>query len=104
MIVEDNQRARRAIKALISQQAEVNVISEASNGQEAIQKIKAIYGQIKILFLSMYEHHEYVDYALKNGAKGFVIKDNLDLELSPAIEKIRCGETYLSPLVCSDRD
>jgi DNA-binding NarL/FixJ family response regulator len=65
---------------------------------EAIRKIKAIYADIKIVFLSMYEHKEYLDYALSNGAEGFVIKQNVDLELYPAIEKIRGGETYISPL------
>jgi len=66
---------------------------------EAIRKIKAIYGDIKVLFLSMHENPEYRDYALDNGADGFVIKQNLDLELSQAIEKIRAGEIYISPLV-----
>ena len=130
VLADGHELVRQGVKRIIETMDDLQVVGEAANGLqlleilkteapdmvivdismpslrdlEAIQKIKAIYGQIKILFLSMYEHHEYVDYALKNGAKGFVIKDNLDLELSPAIEKIRCGETYLSPLVCSDRD
>ena len=47
----------------------------------------------------MHEHKEYLEYALSNGAEGFVIKQNLDLELHSAIEKIRSGETYISPLL-----
>jgi len=65
---------------------------------EAIRKIKALYGDIKIIFLSMYEHKEYLDYAMGSGAEGFVIKQNVDLELNTAIEKIRGGEIYTSPL------
>jgi DNA-binding NarL/FixJ family response regulator len=63
---------------------------------EAIRKIKE-NGATKVLFLSMYEHQEYLDYALNSGAEGFVIKQNVDLELSSAIEKIRCGKTFISP-------
>ena len=130
VLADGHELVRQGVRRIIETMDDLQVVGEAANGLqlleilkteapdmvivdismpslrdlEAIQKIKAIYGQIKILFLSMYEHQEYVDYALKNGAKGFVIKDNLDLELFPAIEKIRCGETYISPLVCSYRD
>jgi YesN/AraC family two-component response regulator len=41
MLVEDNIRARRALKALISQQADIVITAEASNGQEAVRKIEA---------------------------------------------------------------
>ncbi len=68
---------------------------------EAIRKIKE-NGATKVLFMSMYEHQEYLDYALNCGAEGFVIKQNVDTELSCAIEKIRCGETYISPF-CQGR-
>jgi two-component system NarL family response regulator len=43
----------------------------------------------------MHDHPEYLDYALEHGAEGFVIKQNVDLELHSAIDKIRRGETYV---------
>lgn len=130
VLADGHEMVRQGVKRIIESMGGLQVVGEAGNGLqlleilktkapdmvivdismpslrdlEAIKKIKAIHGGIKILFLSMYEHQEYLDYALHNGAKGFVIKGNLDLELYPAIEKIRCGETYISPLVCSDRN
>lgn len=67
---------------------------------EVIKKIKMLYGAAKIIFLSMHDHAEYLDYALNCGVEGFVSKENLDLELYPAIEKIRGGDPYISPRVC----
>jgi DNA-binding NarL/FixJ family response regulator len=117
MIVEDNQRARRAIKALISQQAEVNVISEASNGQEAIQKIKeqipdvilmdmqmpvmdgleatkaikAKWSQIKIIVLTMYP--DYQTAVMQAGADAFILKGCPVDELVAKIRKSQKQET-----------
>ena len=124
VLADGHEMVRQGVKRIIEAMDDLLVVGEAGNGQqlleilrteipdmvivdismpslrdlEAIKKIKALDGEINILFLSMYEHQEYLAYALKNGAKGFVVKDNLDLELYPAIEKIRGGETYFSPL------
>ena len=53
MIVEDSPRVRRALKALISQQTGVNIIGEASNGQEAIQKIEKRIPDIVLMDMRM---------------------------------------------------
>jgi DNA-binding NarL/FixJ family response regulator len=66
---------------------------------EAIRIIRAIYADIKLIFISMHENREYLNYAMDNGADGFIFKLNLDMELCPAIGSIRCGEIYISPLV-----
>jgi len=98
LIVEDNQRARHALKALVSQQAGIQVMAEASNGQEAIRKIKkqipdivimdvqmpvmdgleatkvikSKWSQIKIIILTMYP--DYRTDAMKAGADAFLLK------------------------------
>lgn len=98
MIVDDSLRARRALKALMSQQAGINVTAEASNGQEAIQginqqkpdivlmdirmpimdgleattAIKAKWPQIKVIILTMYPEHQAE--ALAAGADAFLVK------------------------------
>ena len=98
MIVEDNLRARRALKALISQQAGINVTAEASNGQEAIcnirgetpdivlmdmrmpvmdgleatKIIKKNWSQIKVVILTMYPDCQ--KEVLSAGADAFLIK------------------------------
>lgn len=53
MIVEDNPRARRALKALMSQQVGIDVTAEASNGQEAICNIKGEVPDIVIMDMRM---------------------------------------------------
>ena len=53
MIVEDNPRARRALKAILSQQTEIVVTAEASNGQEAIRKIEAQVPDIVLMDMRM---------------------------------------------------
>jgi DNA-binding NarL/FixJ family response regulator len=53
MIVEDNPRARRALKALISQQAGLAITAEASDGQEAIRNIEKEVPDIVIMDMRM---------------------------------------------------
>ena len=53
MIVEDNPRARRALKALISQQAGIVITAEASNGQEAIRNIEKKIPDIVLMDMRM---------------------------------------------------
>lgn len=98
MIVDDSLRARRALKALMLQQRGIETITEASNGQEAIQNIKrqtpdivfmdicmpvmdgleatkaikAGWPQIKVVILTMYP--DYQKDALSAGADAFLIK------------------------------
>lgn len=98
MIVDDNLRARRALKALISQQEGIAVTAEASNGQEALQSIrrqkpdivimdirmpvmdgleattaiKAEWSQVKVIILTMYPEHQ--PEALAAGADAFLVK------------------------------
>ena len=98
LIVEDNLRTRRALKAFLTQQAGVRVNSEASNGQDAILSIgrhipdvvlmdmympvmdgleatriiKAKWPQVKIVVLTMYS--DYQPEALSAGADAFLLK------------------------------
>lgn len=98
MIVDDSLRARHALKALMSQQMGIETITEASNGQEAIQNIKrqtpdivfmdicmpvmdgleatkAVktgWPQVKVVILTIYP--DYQKDALSAGADAFLIK------------------------------
>jgi YesN/AraC family two-component response regulator len=98
MVVDDNPHARKALAALFSTQDWVGVISEASDGEDAIRKIKqqspdlilmdvempvmngleatkvikSKWSQIKIIVLTMYP--DYQEKALNAGADAFLIK------------------------------
>jgi len=129
VLADGHQLVRQGIMAIMNTMNGLRIVGEAADGRqlldiiknrvpdmvvvdismpslrdlEAIRQIKAIYGDIKILFLSMHEHQEYLNYALQNGADGFVIKGNLDLELLPAIAQIRQGQIYISPQIQDSR-
>jgi DNA-binding NarL/FixJ family response regulator len=70
-------------------------------GIEAAQKVKAIRPHLKILILTMHRNQEYLDQALSAGAEGYLLKEEADHELLPAISALRKGETYISNLVGS---
>jgi DNA-binding NarL/FixJ family response regulator len=98
LIVDDQPRARKSVRALLSTWQRVGEIYEAGNGQEAVQlarecqpdvvlmdvrmpevdgleatvQIKALWPQVKVIVLSM--HLEYRDEALAAGADAFVGK------------------------------
>jgi len=68
-------------------------------GIEATRKIKMIYPNIKVLILSMHKIKEYLCHAISVGAEGYLLKEDADTELFSAIEIIRRGGVYVSPLL-----
>lgn len=116
MIVEDNLRARCALKALISQQADFKVTAEASNGQEAIQKIqervpdailmdirmpvmdgleatraiKAKWPRVRIIVLTMYPENRAE--AIEAGADAFLLKGCTVEEVTSMIQCLQKGK------------
>jgi len=54
---------------------------------------------VKILILTMHKDKEYLYHAFSAGAEGFLLKEDADTELLTAIEKLRKGKTYISPLL-----
>lgn len=94
----DGLQLLEVLKAKVPDMVIVDISMPSLRDIEAIRKIRAFYADMKVIFLSMHEHKEYLDYAMCHGADGFICKLNLDVELSPAIQKIRSGEIYVSPL------
>jgi len=68
-------------------------------GLEATKEIKMISPDVKVLILTMHKDKEYVYYAISAGAEGYLLKEDADTELFAAVEKIRQGEHYISPLL-----
>jgi DNA-binding NarL/FixJ family response regulator len=125
VLADSHDMFRQEVRRIIETMGDIRVVGEAGDGYqlldvlqsvipdmvivdismpnlrdiEAISKIRALHANIKLLFISIHEHQEYLNYALDNGANGFICKLNLDNELWPAIGAIRCGNIYISPLV-----
>ena len=71
-------------------------------GLEATKEIKIISSDVKVLILTMHKDKEYVYYAISAGAEGYLLKEDADTELFAAIEKIRKGGHYISPLLSGE--
>lgn len=67
------------------------------NGFEATRRIKADHPEVKVLVLTINAYQEYVDLIMSLGAEGYLLKDEADTELLPAITSLRQGKTYISP-------
>jgi DNA-binding NarL/FixJ family response regulator len=68
-------------------------------GLEAIREIRRTYPKVKILVLTMHKKKAFVRQALKDGADGFLLKEDAGSELIRAVQTIRNGNKYLSPLL-----
>lgn len=125
VIVDDHALVRAGIRSLLERLPAVEVIGEASNGEEAAglaeslkpdivlmdiampnvsgleaaSRVKAVLPQVKVIMLSMYATAEHVTEALRAGASGYLIKDCATSDLEAAIRAVSRGEIYLSPRI-----
>ena len=123
VLADDHVMIRQGLKKILSEIAALEVIGEAGNGLEllnllnkltphlvildismpnlrgieAIREIKGIHPDTKVLILTMHKDKEYLHQAISAGAEGYLLKEDADMELFSAIEKIRQGKIYVSP-------
>ena len=74
----------------------VDIAMPNLGGIEATAAIKRTYPGMKVLILSMHRERQYVQGALSAGADGYLLKEDADADLFPAIKKIRRGGIYIS--------
>ncbi|MCI5227365.1 MAG: DNA-binding response regulator [Candidatus Electrothrix sp. AX2] len=123
ILADDHYLIRNGIKTMIAQEAGLQVIAEAADGQElldilkenqpdmvildismpqvngieALKQIHALYPEIRMLVLTMHSNIQYCYHALSAGAHGYLLKDDSATELLPAILQVRDGKVYVSP-------
>ncbi|MDY6836481.1 MAG: response regulator transcription factor [Thermodesulfobacteriota bacterium] len=68
-------------------------------GIEATRKIKAIDSHVKVLIVTTHKSVEYLNFAIRAGASGYLLKEDGDTELFSAIKTIRQGGVYISPIL-----
>jgi DNA-binding NarL/FixJ family response regulator len=124
LVADDHTIVRKGICSLIDGKADIQVIGEAEDGRDAIEKaealapdvvlmditmphlngleatrqIKKMFPQIKILALTMYTN-EYILQILQAGASGYVVKQAAPAELLSAIQAVYRGDSFLSPSI-----
>jgi DNA-binding NarL/FixJ family response regulator len=125
LIVDDHAILREGVRALLSAHQDLEVVGEASDGQEAIAavekldpdvvlmdiampglggiettiELKKLGRRAKVLILSQYEDREYVRRLLKAGVSGYVLKKSAGSELAGAIRAVHRGGLVLDPEV-----
>jgi len=125
MLVDDHALVRRGFRRLLDDDEALAVVAEASNGTEAVQlaleckpqvivmdcqlpqmtgieatrKILQAQPATAILMLSMHSEDTLVRQALEAGAKGYVLKNALHLDLARAIKEVAAGNSVLDPQV-----
>jgi DNA-binding NarL/FixJ family response regulator len=130
ILADDHPIVRQGIKDLLSKNPYLQVIGEAANGQELLEllnktrpdlivldiqmprlggleaayAIKKRYPRVKVLILTMHKEDPYLTAARGIGIEGFVLKDDIDQVLLSAIETLRQGGTFTSPLLQGQDD
>src|SRR5579864_6475306 len=125
LLVDDHALVRRGFRRMLEDDPEIAVVGEASDGQEAVRlalelapkvivmdcalpefsgieaarRILKEKPQAEILMLSMHSEETLVRQALEAGARGYVLKNAVDLDLPAAIRKVAEGNTVLDPQV-----
>jgi len=125
VLADDHVILRQGLRMILEQKPDLQVIGEVGDGLElldlldtltpqmvildismpklrgieATRRIKMIYPDVKVLILTMHKSQEYLDHALSAGADAYLLKEDANTELFSAIERVRRGETYISPLL-----
>ena len=123
MLVDDHSMIREGLKQLLELEGEFEVVEEASdggdcieklqiikpdillldinmpvmNGLEVLQKIRDMKWELKILLLTVHNEVEYLLKAVDIGANGYLLKDSESSELKKAIISVVNGEDYIQP-------
>jgi DNA-binding NarL/FixJ family response regulator len=123
LLVDDHALVRRGFRRLIEDQADLTVVGEASDGTQAAEiakllaprvvvldyalketngavvarQILAVKPQTAILMLSMHAEPAYVRNSFEAGARGYLLKNALDLELVEAIREVALGKRVVDP-------
>jgi DNA-binding NarL/FixJ family response regulator len=125
LLVDDHSLVRRGFRRILEDESDLAVVGEASDGAEAVRVAKELRPQVivmdcalpnmngldatrkilaanpatAVLMLSMHSEETWVHQALDAGARGYLLKSIVDMELVTAIRRVARGEIVLDPQV-----
>ena len=125
LLVDDHSLVRRGFRRMLEDEPDMQVVGEAGDGEEAIRAARELHPRVvvmdcalpgmngldatrqiledlpetAVLMLSMHTENTWVRQAIEAGAKGYVLKNAMELELGRAIRKVAAGETVFDPQV-----
>jgi len=123
LLVDDHSLVRKGFRRILEDDPEIQVVGEAPDGTEAVKiaqelkprvivmdmampglngmqasiEILKVLPKTAILMLSMYSEENYVRNALDAGAKGYILKDAMDIDLAAAIKQVAAGQRVVAP-------
>jgi DNA-binding NarL/FixJ family response regulator len=123
LLVDDHTLVRRGFRRMLEDESHITVVGEASDGVGAIQmacelkprvvlmdwvmpnmnglvatsKILQACPEIAVLMLSMHSENARVRQAMEAGARGYILKDAVDLDLGMAIRRVAAGDRVFAP-------
>lgn len=125
LIAEDHHLVRAGLAALIRNEHDMEIVGEAADGREAVERaldltpmvvlmdvsmpgmdgieatrrIMQARPAVRVLVLTQYDHEEYVRRAVQSGASGYILKSSVADDLRSAIRAVARGEQYFAPSV-----
>ena len=125
LLAEDHTIVRKGIRSLLDAEATIEVVGEAENGREAVEKAEALLPDIvimdhtmpllngleatrqirerlpdvKVLIVTMHTNEEYIFEFLQAGAMGYLVKQSAPTDLVTALGAIAQDQFYLSPAI-----
>src|SRR4029079_16656331 len=123
LLADDHSLVRRGFRRILEDDPGIEVVGEAQDGDEAIQLSRRLKPQvivmdcampgtngvaatrqileespdIAVLMLGMHAEDTLVRQAMAAGARGYILKNALDLDLAAAVRRVAAGETVLDP-------
>jgi DNA-binding NarL/FixJ family response regulator len=127
LIADDHKIFRDGIRSILEKEKDLEVVDEAANGREVLEKLETTkvdviildldigkptgievtaiisekYPDVKVLILSMIGLHDFVIQALETGATGYILKNTGKDEVITAIRSVAKGDSYFSKEVSS---
>ena len=95
----DGEEAIRLAQELQPQVVVMDCALPKTNGLDATRQILEDLPETAILMLSMHSESTWVRQAIEAGAKGYILKNAINLELGPAVRRVASGETIFDPQV-----
>jgi DNA-binding NarL/FixJ family response regulator len=125
LLVDDHSLVRRGFRRMLEDEPDMAVIAEAGDGEEAVKlalqfkprvvvmdcalpkvngldatrQILKSLPETAVLMLSMHSESTWVRQAIDAGAKGYILKNAIDLDLGPAVRRVASGQTMFDPQV-----
>ncbi len=125
LLADDHAVVRQGFRMILGAQPDMEIVGEAGNGREAVEMSQLLQPDVvvmdvampelngieatrrmgdaaphaRVLALSMHKDSVYVREILRAGARGYLLKDSIDVDLLAAVRAVAKGEGFLSPAV-----